>query len=130
MKDKGRSPTSHAEAYCPLYCHLSPCTKNVDKRLASRTIGQGVVLALRRTVEPQHHCKKGQLLVIELAEDEDNETSEEALKPKEEAMEEESQPANYAVHALADYSSPLMIAPTKEPKLEYTTLEPKEKDTP
>ncbi|RRT32846.1 hypothetical protein B296_00034950 [Ensete ventricosum] len=72
----------------------------------------------------------GKLLVIEPAEDEDNETSEEALESKEEAMEEESQSANYAVHALAGYSNWLMIAPTKEPKLEDTTLEPKEKDTP
>ncbi|RWW20785.1 hypothetical protein GW17_00015080 [Ensete ventricosum] len=78
----------------------------------------------------EHHCKKGQLLVIEPAEDEDNETSEEALEPKEEAMEEESQPANYTEHALAGYSNPLMIAPTKEPKLEDTTLKPKENDTP
>ncbi|RWV91345.1 hypothetical protein GW17_00046373 [Ensete ventricosum] len=77
----------------------------------------------------EHHCKKGQLLMIEPAEDEDNETSEEALEPQE-AMEEESQPANYAVHVLAGYSNPLMIAPNKEPKLEDMTLEPKEKDTP
>ncbi|RZS10046.1 hypothetical protein BHM03_00041201 [Ensete ventricosum] len=77
----------------------------------------------------EHHCKKGQLLMIEPTEDEDNETSEEALQPKEEAMEEESQSANYAEHALAGYSNPLMIAPTKEPKLEDTTLEPKEEDT-
>ncbi|RRT34372.1 hypothetical protein B296_00049643 [Ensete ventricosum] len=77
----------------------------------------------------EHHCKKGQLLVIEPVEDEDNETSEEALEPKE-AMEEESQPANYAMHVLDGYSNPLMIAPTKELKLEDMTLEPKEKDTP
>ncbi|RWW03795.1 hypothetical protein GW17_00033018 [Ensete ventricosum] len=51
----------------------------------------------------------GRLLVIDTAEDEDNETSEEALKPKEEAMEEESQPGNYAVHALADYSNLQMM---------------------
>ncbi|RWW53907.1 hypothetical protein BHE74_00039551 [Ensete ventricosum] len=54
----------------------------------------------------EHHCKKGRLLVIEPAEDEDNKTSEEALEPKEEAMEEESQPTDYAVHALAGYSNP------------------------
>ncbi|RWW68758.1 hypothetical protein BHE74_00023686 [Ensete ventricosum] len=78
----------------------------------------------------EHHCKKGQLLVIEPAEDEDNETSEEAIEPREEAMEEESQPANYTMHALAGYSNSLMIAPTKEPKLKDMTLEPKEKDTP
>ncbi|RRT40829.1 hypothetical protein B296_00007505 [Ensete ventricosum] len=77
----------------------------------------------------EHQCKKGQLLMIEPAEDEDNKTSEEVLEPKEEAMEEESQSANYVVHALASYSNPLMIAPTKVPKLEDTTLESKEKDT-
>ncbi|RRT31287.1 hypothetical protein B296_00054295, partial [Ensete ventricosum] len=57
----------------------------------------------------EHLCKKGRLLVIEPAEDEDNETSEEALEPKEEAMEEESQPADYAVHTLADYSNSQMM---------------------
>ncbi|RWW32274.1 hypothetical protein GW17_00003069 [Ensete ventricosum] len=45
----------------------------------------------------EHHCQKGRLLIVEPAENEDNETSEEALEPKEEAMEEESQPANYAL---------------------------------
>ncbi|RRT48207.1 hypothetical protein B296_00012752 [Ensete ventricosum] len=50
----------------------------------------------------EHHCKKGRLLMIEPAEDEDNETSKEAL-------EEESQPTNYALHTLADYSNPQMI---------------------
>ncbi|RZS03918.1 hypothetical protein BHM03_00034172, partial [Ensete ventricosum] len=72
----------------------------------------------------EHRCKKGRLLVIEPAkdednetsllmiepaEDEDNETSEEALESKEEAMEEESQPVDYAVHALAGYSNPQMM---------------------
>ncbi|RRT60079.1 hypothetical protein B296_00016526 [Ensete ventricosum] len=54
----------------------------------------------------EHRCKNGWLLVIEPAEDEDNKTSEEALEPKEEAMEEESQPVDYAVHTLAGYSNP------------------------
>ncbi|RWV79086.1 hypothetical protein GW17_00059836 [Ensete ventricosum] len=57
----------------------------------------------------EHRCKKGQLLVIEPTEDEDNETSDEALEPKEEAIEEESQPADYAVHALAGYSNLQMM---------------------
>ncbi|RWV84271.1 hypothetical protein GW17_00054022 [Ensete ventricosum] len=56
----------------------------------------------------EHRCKKGRLLVIESAEDEDNETSKEALELEEEVMEEESQPADYAVHALAGYSNPQM----------------------
>ncbi|RWV99392.1 hypothetical protein GW17_00037702 [Ensete ventricosum] len=57
----------------------------------------------------EHHCKKGRLLVIKPAEDEDNKTSEEALEPKEEAMEEESQLADYALHELAGYSNPQMM---------------------
>ncbi|RRT43880.1 hypothetical protein B296_00005903 [Ensete ventricosum] len=54
----------------------------------------------------EHRCKKGWLLMIESTEDEGNKTSKEALEPKEEAMEEESQPADYVVHALAGYSNP------------------------
>ncbi|RRT57303.1 hypothetical protein B296_00002873 [Ensete ventricosum] len=57
-------------------------------------------------MEREHHCKKGRLLMIELVEDEDNEASEESLEPKDEAMEEEPQSADYAVHALAGYSNP------------------------
>ncbi|RWW06164.1 hypothetical protein GW17_00030522, partial [Ensete ventricosum] len=44
--------------------------------------------------------------VIELVEDEDNEPYEESLKPEDEAMKEEPQPPDYAVHALAGYSNP------------------------
>ncbi|RZS08867.1 hypothetical protein BHM03_00039882 [Ensete ventricosum] len=50
----------------------------------------------------KHHRKKGRLIMIEPVEDEDNETSEEA-------MQEESQSANYAVHELAGYSKPQMM---------------------
>ncbi|RWW18849.1 hypothetical protein GW17_00017139 [Ensete ventricosum] len=57
----------------------------------------------------EHRCKRGRLLMIELAEGEDNEISKEALEPKEEAMEEESQPADYVVHTLAGYSNPQMM---------------------
>ncbi|RWW59687.1 hypothetical protein BHE74_00033353 [Ensete ventricosum] len=106
MKDKGHSPTSHAEAYYPLDYHPNPCTKNVDKRRASRTIDKGLCWHCDEPWSREHHCKKGRLLMIESSEDEDNETSKEALEPKEEAMEEESYLADYAVHALADYSNP------------------------
>ncbi|RWV79264.1 hypothetical protein BHE74_00050982 [Ensete ventricosum] len=53
--------------------------------------------------------KKDQLLVIEPVEDEDIKPSEEGLEPKEEAIEEEPQPADYAVHALAGYSNLQMM---------------------
>ncbi|RRT40513.1 hypothetical protein B296_00039532 [Ensete ventricosum] len=39
-------------------------------------------------------------------EDEDSEPSEESLKLKDESMEEEPQPTDYAMHALAAYSNP------------------------
>ncbi|RZS09919.1 hypothetical protein BHM03_00041047 [Ensete ventricosum] len=54
----------------------------------------------------EHRYKKDWLLMIETAKDEDNKTSKEALKPEEEAMEEESRSADYAVHVLAGYSNP------------------------
>ncbi|RRT32378.1 hypothetical protein B296_00034693 [Ensete ventricosum] len=57
----------------------------------------------------KHRCKKGWLLMIEPVEDEDNEPSEEDLEPKKEAIEEEPQPADYAVHALAGYPNPQMM---------------------
>ncbi|RZS13974.1 hypothetical protein BHM03_00045615 [Ensete ventricosum] len=57
----------------------------------------------------EHHCKKGRLLMIEPAEDEDNKISKEALEPKEEAMKEESQSADYAVHVLVGYSNSHMM---------------------
>ncbi|RWV79716.1 hypothetical protein GW17_00059103 [Ensete ventricosum] len=57
----------------------------------------------------KHRYKKGQLLMIESVKDEDNETSEEALEPKEEAMEDESQLVDYIVHVLAGDSNPQMM---------------------
>ncbi|RRT49158.1 hypothetical protein B296_00032712 [Ensete ventricosum] len=53
----------------------------------------------------EHHYKKGWLLVIEPVEDEDNETSDKSLKPKEEVMEEEPRLVDFTVHALAGYSN-------------------------
>ncbi|RWW52118.1 hypothetical protein BHE74_00041486 [Ensete ventricosum] len=57
----------------------------------------------------EYHYNKDRFLMIELAKDEDNETSEEALEPKEEAMEEVSQPVDYAVHVLVGYSNRQMM---------------------
>ncbi|RWV84249.1 hypothetical protein GW17_00054045 [Ensete ventricosum] len=94
---------------------LSNQTENWSEKQLLGTFIEGLKPEIRGEVKVrqlynrEHHCKKGRLLMIELAEDEDNETYEEALEPKEEAMEEESQPANYAVHALAGYSNPQMM---------------------
>ncbi|RZR93433.1 hypothetical protein BHM03_00021940 [Ensete ventricosum] len=54
----------------------------------------------------EHRCKKGRLLVIEPEEDEDNETYEEALELEEEAMEEESQLADYASARIGQLRQP------------------------
>ncbi|RRT36099.1 hypothetical protein B296_00052251 [Ensete ventricosum] len=47
--------------------------------------------------------------MIELVEDEDIEPSEESLKPKDEAIEEEPQSDDFTVRALAGYSNPQMM---------------------
>ncbi|RRT50711.1 hypothetical protein B296_00034182 [Ensete ventricosum] len=86
IKDKGHSPTSHAKAYYPLYCHLSPCTKKLTRDELRERSTKELCWHYNEPWSHEHYCKKGRLLVIELAEDEDNETSEEALEPKEEAI--------------------------------------------
>ncbi|RWV78604.1 hypothetical protein GW17_00060399 [Ensete ventricosum] len=108
-KDKGRSPTSHAEAYCPSTAIQAPAPKKLTRDELCERWTKDLCWHCDEPWSCEHHCKKGRLLMIELVEDEDNETYEETLEPKEEAMEEESQPANYAMHALAGYSNPQMI---------------------
>ncbi|RWV76979.1 hypothetical protein GW17_00062260 [Ensete ventricosum] len=105
MKDKGRSPTSHAKAYSPIYCHPSPHTKKLTRDELHERSTKGLYRHYDEPWSREHHCKKGRHLVIEPMEDEDNEPSEEVVESKEEAIEEESQPADYAVHALTDYSN-------------------------
>ncbi|RWW62314.1 hypothetical protein BHE74_00030565 [Ensete ventricosum] len=83
----------------------APAPKKLTRDELRKRSAKGLCWHCNELWSREHHYKKGRL-VIELAEDEDNETSDEALEPKEEAMEEESQPANYVVHALAGYSNP------------------------
>ncbi|RRT42481.1 hypothetical protein B296_00025653 [Ensete ventricosum] len=106
MKDKGCSPTSHAEAYYPLYCHPSPTPKKLARDKLHERLAKGLCWHYDESWSREHRCKKGRLLMIEPVEDEDNKPSEEGLKPEEEATEEEPQQADYAVHALAGYSNP------------------------
>ncbi|RWV80954.1 hypothetical protein GW17_00057687 [Ensete ventricosum] len=87
----------------------APTPKNLTRDELRKRSAKGFYWHYDELWSRKHHCKKGQLLMIEPVEDEDNETSEEALEPKEEAMEEESQPADYAVHALAGYFNPQMM---------------------
>ncbi|RRT52463.1 hypothetical protein B296_00021474 [Ensete ventricosum] len=109
MKDKGCSLTSHVQAYRPLYCHQSRAPKKLTRDELHERSAKKLCWHCDEPWSREHHCKKGWLLMIEPAKDENNETSKEALEPKEEAMEEESQPADYTVHTLAGYSNPQMI---------------------
>ncbi|RWW56141.1 hypothetical protein BHE74_00037163 [Ensete ventricosum] len=84
----------------------APALKNLTRDELRERSAKGLCWHCDEPWSREHHCKKGQLLVIELVEDEDNEPSAEALKPEEEAMDEESQLVDYAVHALAGYSNP------------------------
>ncbi|RRT31717.1 hypothetical protein B296_00049044 [Ensete ventricosum] len=108
-KDKGCSPTSHAKAYCPLCCHLSPpVAKKLTRDELREQSAKGLCWHCNEPWSCEHRCKKGRLLMIELVEDEDNKPSKEGLEPEEEAIKEEHQPADYAVHELAGYSNPQM----------------------
>ncbi|RZS06331.1 hypothetical protein BHM03_00036969 [Ensete ventricosum] len=68
----------------------APVPKKLTRDELRKRSAKGLCWHCDKPWSREHHCKKGRLLVIEPAEDEDNETSEEALEPKEEVMEEES----------------------------------------
>ncbi|RZS26876.1 hypothetical protein BHM03_00060281, partial [Ensete ventricosum] len=104
-KDKDRSPTSHAEAYSI----QAPAPKKLIRDSLHERSARELYWHCNEPWSREHRCKKGRLLVIKPAENENNETSEEALEPKEEAMEEGSQPTDYAAHALAGYSNPQLM---------------------
>ncbi|RRT31908.1 hypothetical protein B296_00056920 [Ensete ventricosum] len=108
MKDKGHSLTSHVEAYSPLYYHSSSHTKNIDEDELRERSTKGFYSQCDEPWSREHHCKKSRLLMIEPVVDEDNEPSKEALE-HEEAIEEESEPTDYVMHALADYPNPQMM---------------------
>ncbi|RRT31523.1 hypothetical protein B296_00058316 [Ensete ventricosum] len=84
----------------------APTPKKLTRDELCERLAKGLCWHCNELWSRKHHCKKGWLLMIEPAKDEDNETSEEALEPKEEVMEEGAQPVDYAVHALAVYSNP------------------------
>ncbi|RRT35650.1 hypothetical protein B296_00009016 [Ensete ventricosum] len=101
-----RSPTSHAEAYSPLYFHPSPALKKLTTDKLRERSAKGLCWHCDKPWSREHRCKKSWLLIIEPVEDKDSEPSKEGFIPEEEAMEEEPQPADYAVHTLAGYSNP------------------------
>ncbi|RWV78655.1 hypothetical protein BHE74_00055898 [Ensete ventricosum] len=90
----------------PLLSSEPPHQKNSHAMSFANDRPKGYVGIANELWSREHHCKKGWLLMIEPVEDEDSEPSEEGPKTEEEAMEEEPQPADYAVHALAGYTNP------------------------
>ncbi|RRT51273.1 hypothetical protein B296_00024420 [Ensete ventricosum] len=84
----------------------APAPKKLTRDELRERSAKGLCWHCDKPWSQEHRYKKGWLLVIELVEDEDSEPSEEGLEPKEEATEEEPQPSDYAVHALASYSNP------------------------
>ncbi|RRT60818.1 hypothetical protein B296_00005676 [Ensete ventricosum] len=102
-KDKGHSLTSHAKAYSPFYYHPSPHNKKLTRDEFRERSAKGLCWHCDEPWSREHRCKNGRLLMIEPVEDEDNEPSKEGLEAKEEAMEVESQPVDYGVHALVGY---------------------------
>ncbi|RWW45176.1 hypothetical protein BHE74_00049004 [Ensete ventricosum] len=84
----------------------APTPKKLTRDVLRECLAKGLCWHCDESWSREHRCKKGWLLVIEPVEDEDSKPSEEGLEPEEEATEEEPQPADYVVHALADYSNP------------------------
>ncbi|RRT53668.1 hypothetical protein B296_00029332 [Ensete ventricosum] len=105
-KGQGSLPDQPCRGYSPLYCHLSPRTKKIDKRRASRTSTKGLCWHCDEPWSREHRYKKGRLLMIELVEDEDKNHLKKALNPKRKPWRKSPKPADYAVHALAGYSNP------------------------
>ncbi|RRT64048.1 hypothetical protein B296_00006919 [Ensete ventricosum] len=73
----------------------APALKKLTRDELRERSTKGLYWHYDKSWSHEHCCKEGRLLMIEPAEDEDNETYEETLEPKEETM-----------HALAGYSNP------------------------
>ncbi|RWW39918.1 hypothetical protein BHE74_00054707 [Ensete ventricosum] len=84
----------------------APAPKKLIRDELRERLAKGLCWHYDEPWSREHRYKKGRLLMIEPVEDEDSEPSEESLKPEDEATEEEPQPTDYAVHALAGYSNP------------------------
>ncbi|RRT56658.1 hypothetical protein B296_00003030 [Ensete ventricosum] len=87
----------------------APAPKKLIKEELCEHLAKGLCWHCDKPWSREHRCNKGQLIVIELVEDEDSKPSEEGLELKEEAMKEEPQSTDYVVHVLAGYSNPQMM---------------------
>ncbi|RWW10610.1 hypothetical protein BHE74_00047510 [Ensete ventricosum] len=99
--------TSSIQTYSPIHFQPTPSAKEIYERRASRQICEGVVLALRRAIEPQPPMQEGTISHDKPTNE--SEQEEEDLKHEEEHMEEDLQSADYIVHALASYANPQTI---------------------
>ncbi|RWV99714.1 hypothetical protein GW17_00037365 [Ensete ventricosum] len=108
-KDKGRFLPVVLRPTTPSTAIQAPAPKKLTRDELHERSTKGLCWHCDESWSHERRYKKGRLLMIEPAEDEDNEISEEALEPKEEAMEEESQLADYAVHTLVGHSNPQTI---------------------
>ncbi|RWV80675.1 hypothetical protein GW17_00058014 [Ensete ventricosum] len=90
----------------PSTASQSPTPKKLTRDELRERLAKGLCWHCDEPWSREHRCKKGRLLVIELEEDEDNETYEEALELEEEAMEEESQLADYASARMGQLRQP------------------------
>ncbi|RRT39656.1 hypothetical protein B296_00037313 [Ensete ventricosum] len=67
----------------------APSLKKLTRDELRERLARGLYWHCDKPWSREHHDKKGQLLMIELVEDENNKPSEEGLKPEVKAMEEE-----------------------------------------
>ncbi|RZS18320.1 hypothetical protein BHM03_00050563 [Ensete ventricosum] len=84
----------------------APALKNLTRNKLRERSAKGLCWHYDEPRSHEHRSKKGQLLMIEPVEDENNKPYEEGFEYEEGATEEEPQPADYAVHVLAGYSNP------------------------
>ncbi|RWW12212.1 hypothetical protein BHE74_00035775 [Ensete ventricosum] len=83
----------------------APAPKKLTREELRERYAKGLYWNCNEPWNRDHHCQKGRLLVIESVDEEVLEPSEDSLEHKEEVAEEEPQPTDFMVHALAGYSN-------------------------
>ncbi|RRT74477.1 hypothetical protein B296_00003555 [Ensete ventricosum] len=92
----------------PSTVNRAPAPKKLTREKLRERSAKGLCWHYDKLWSREHRCKKGRLLVIEPVE-EVMEPSEESLGHKEEDAEEEPQPTDFTVQALASYSNPQIM---------------------
>ncbi|RWW84079.1 hypothetical protein BHE74_00007332 [Ensete ventricosum] len=108
-QDALRMRTTHRLATYKLSTSSAPSHLSLPKKLIREEIhdrsAKGLCWHYDKPWSRDHHCKKGYLLLIEPIED----SEEEVHEHEEEVMEEEPQPTDCMMHALAGYSNLQMM---------------------